>query len=164
MCFNMARQAHTLTEPPSDPKGLVRALRALAVIYEQQVCLPSCFFLQYRATYLTVCRGVVACWCSQGRHDEALQVLTEVLDRLTAAHGADSEPCLGALTALGELHRNQGLVEEARGYYTRAAVGWERLRGPDHADTRNARKELSKLGPSGAPATEAAPQLEVAAP
>jgi len=136
VCFNMARKAHTLTEPPSDPKGVVRALRALAVIYEQQ-----------------------------GRYDEALQVLTEVLDRLTAAHGADTEQCLGALTALGELHRNQGLVEEARGYYTRAAVGWERLRGPDHADTRNARKELSKLGPSAAAtAAEAAPQLEVAAP
>jgi len=103
--------------------------------------------------------------CSQGRYDEALQVLTEVLDRLTAAHGADTEQCLGALTALGELHRNQGLVEEARGYYTRAAVGWEKLRGPDHADTRNARKELSKLGLSAAAtAAEAAPQLEVAAP
>lgn len=37
MCFDMARKAHTLTEPPSDPKGVVRALRALAVIYEQQV-------------------------------------------------------------------------------------------------------------------------------
>ena len=37
MCFDLAHKAHLLSDDP-EAKGVVRALRALAVIYEQQVC------------------------------------------------------------------------------------------------------------------------------